>query len=173
MARRKVIVGAVAGAAMLAPTLALAQYGARRRARARLVVPAGERFELLGEPVRAGAKVGRHGLGIVEAVLPISAGAVPVVMRTPEGVRFQVDVLRRDAKGPAGVADTAHYSLFIANKGDGATPTDEAQAHAARGLAMWLAEREGAEVSALAGAELMSFRERQRAHPEGVFSLWQ
>jgi hypothetical protein len=74
------------------------------------------------------------------------------------------------------VADTAELSLFIANRGDGATPTDEAQAHAARGLAAWIAgqlgERESNAVSELAGEALLTFRERQKAHPGGVFSLW-
>lgn len=158
---------------------ALAQYGQRRRARERLVVPAGDRFELLGESLRGGTRVV---FGTIEAVLPISAGAVPVVMRTPAGERFQVDVLRRDPKGPAGVADTNELSLFIANRGDGETPTAEAQAHAARGLAAWIGERlagrEGDAVAALAGASeagdagLLTFRERQKAHPGGVFSLW-
>ena len=92
-------------------------------------------------------------------------------MRTPDGEQFQVDVLRRDAGGPAGVADTARLSLFIANKGDGRTPTVEAQAHAARALAGWIAAREDDAARRLA-SELLSFRERQRVHPEGVFSLW-
>jgi hypothetical protein len=191
VARRKVLVavGVATGAVVMGvvPGLgagpgsarALAQYGQRRRARERLVVPAGDRFELLGESLRGGTRVA---FGTIEAVLPISAGAVPVVMRTPAGERFQVDVLRRDPKGPAGVADTNELSLFIANRGDGETPTAEAQAHAARGLAAWIGERlagrEGDAVAALAGASeagdagLLTFRERQKAHPGGVFSLW-
>lgn len=144
------------------------------------MVPAGDRFELLGESLRGGTRVR---FGVIESVLPVSAGGVPVVMRTPGGERFQVDVLRRDAKGPQGVAETGELSLFIANRGDGATATDEAQAHAARGLAAWIAdrlgEREANAVAALAGSgsevgdtALLTFRERQKAHPEGVFSLW-
>lgn len=156
-----------------APARALAGYGKRRRTRdgrEKLSVPAGDRFELLGETLVAGTSLGR---GTIVAVLPVSAGAVPVVMRTPDGEQFQVDVLRRDTKGPSGVADTARLSLFIANKGDGRTPTIEAQAHAARALAGWLAAREGEGAAGeLLAADLLSFRERQRAHPEGVFSLW-
>lgn len=176
MARRKVLVaaGVVAATAWgLAPAQALAQYGQRRRGREKLVVPEGEHFELLGESLRAGTRLGRGGHGIFEAALPVRAGALPVVMRTPGGERFLVDVLARDPRGPAGVADTAKLSLFIANQGDGATRTDEAQAHAARALAGWLAEREGAapaESSTL--PLLLTHRERQRAHPEGVFTLW-
>lgn len=184
MARRKVLVavGVTAGALAvgavpgLGVARALAQYGQRRRGREKLMVPAGDRFELLGESLRGGTRVR---FGVIESVLPVCAGAVPVVMRTPGGERFQVDVLRRDAKGPAGVAETGELSLFIANRGDGSTPTDEAQAHAARGLAAFIAgrlgEREASAVAALAElgeTALLTFRERQKAHPEGVFSLW-
>ncbi len=150
----------------LAPAQALARYAQRRRERTRIELPEADRFELLGEELRAGTRLGKH--GILDAVLAAHAGALPVVMRTPDGERFQVDVLRRDPRGPSGVAETTHFALFIANRGDGATPTDEAQAHAARALAAWIAAREG-EASPL---ELLSFRERHRAHPEGVFSLW-
>lgn len=128
-------------------------------------MPGADRFELLGEELRAGASLG---LGVVEAVLPAHHGAVPVVMRTPAGDRFQVDILRRDPRGPGGVATTAQFDLFIANRGDGSARTDEAQAHATRALAAWIAAREGSAPA----LELASFRERERAHPEGVFSLW-
>ncbi|MBA3549962.1 MAG: hypothetical protein H0T76_26080 [Nannocystis sp.] len=163
---------AIAAATMtmtVAPAQALARYAQRRRERTRIELPAGDRFELLGEQLRTGTRMGKPGKhGVFEAVLAAHAGAVPVVMRTPEGERFQVDVMRRDPRGPTGVAETAHFALFIANRGDGKTPTDEAQAHAARALADWIAAREGQE----SPLELLSFRERHRAHPEGVFSLW-
>ena len=160
---------AIAAGAMtysVAPAQALARYAQRRRERARIELPGGDRFELLGEELRAGTRMGKH--GILDAVLAAHAGALPVVMRTTDGERFQVDVLRRDPRGPTGVAETAHFALFIANRGDGATPTAKAQAHAARALAGWIAAREGSE----SPLELLSFRERHRAHPEGVFSLW-
>ena len=171
LGRRKVLVvlgsGSVAAAVIgLTPGQALARYAERRRERARIELPEGDRFELLGEELRAGTRLGKH--GILDAVLAAHAGALPVVMRTPGGERFQVDVMRRDPRGPAGVAETNHFALFIANRGDGATRTDEAQAHAARALAGWIAAREGSE----SPLELLSFRERHRAHPEGVFSLW-
>lgn len=175
LGRRKVLVGvgvSIGAVTIAAPARALAGYGKRRRSREKLAMPTDDRFELLGESLRAGTSLGR---GTIVAVLPISNGALPVVMRTPGGEEFQVDVLRRDAKGPTGVAETARLGLFIANKGDGQTPTAEAQAHAARALAGWLAARDPAGAAGpaeLLAAELLSFRERQRAHPEGVFSLW-
>ena len=146
-----------------------------RSARVPLRVPGGgERFELLGETLVAGTSLGHGGHAIhciIEAVLPLTAGGVPVVLRTPQGERFQVDILRKDPGGPAGVADTARLSLFVVNRGDGATRTNEAQAHAARALAGWLAARE-TDASVASLGELLSHPERQRAHPAGVFSLW-
>lgn len=139
---------------------------ARRRQREAIALSNADRFELLGEELRAGTSLG--GRGSVEAVLPIHNGAVPVVMRTLDGERFQIDLLRRDPDGPGGVAATAQFDLFITNRGDGSTRTDEAQAHAARALAGWIAAREGSAPA----LELLSFRERRRSHPEGVFSLW-
>ena len=143
-----------------------------RSGRVPLRMPGGQRFELLGETLVAGTSLGHHGtIGIIEAVLPLTAGGVPVVLRTWQGERFQVDILRKDPGGPAGVADTARLSLFVVNRGDGATRTHEAQAHAARALAGWLAARETDATVASLG-ELLSHPERQRAHPAGVFSLW-
>lgn len=153
----------VAGAGGLVPVKALAEVGVKKggpAARARLTVPADGEFVLLGHGIAAGTSVGH---GTVEAVLARVAGAVPVVMRTPAGTRFQVDVLRRDPDGPAAVAETERLALYVANKGDGRTPTDEAQAHAARSLAKWLAER------AADDAELVSWR--VRAAGPGVLAL--
>lgn len=152
-----------AGAGGLVPGQAAARAAVKRggpKPRERLQVPADGEFSLLGHALKAGESIGR---GTVEAVLPITAGAVPVVMRTPAGVRFQVDVLRRDPDGPAAVAETGRLGLYIANKGDGRTPTDEAQAHAARALASWLAERDAD------GPELLGWR--ARAAGAGVLSL--
>ncbi len=156
--------------AAAAVSVGFASSSARARsARIPLRVPGGERFELLGETLVAGTSLGAY--GVIEAVLPLTAGGVPVVMRTPQGERFQVDILRKDPGGPAGVAETVRLSLFVVNRGDGATRTHEAQAHAARALAGWLAARE-TEASVASLGALLSHPERQRAHPAGVFSLW-
>jgi hypothetical protein len=121
-------------------------------------------------------------LAVVEALIPadldvgkwsiekVSApllGAIPVVMRTPKGEAFQVDVLRRDAANP-GVADTKHFSLFIANSGNGSKSTDEWQARGAKVLAHHLSrtERGGTPLPSL-----MTFRERSRRHPFGNFGV--
>lgn len=101
----------------------------------------------------------RIGAVTVVAVHPPQFGAVPIVLATDDGARFQVDVLARDAGGPSGIADTARYSLFIANHGDGSTSTDEAQ-----GLGvMALAERlRGLEQGP--GPQLLTLRQRGEQH---------
>lgn len=101
----------------------------------------------------------RIGAVTVVAVHPPQFGAVPIVLATAEGTRFQVDVLARDPEGPGGIADTAHYSLFLANHGDGSTSTDEAQ-----GLGvMALAERLRA-LEQGPGPQLLTLRERGETH---------
>jgi hypothetical protein len=104
----------------------------------------------------------------LEAVHPVTLGAVPVVMATQDGRRFQVDVLARDPQGPASVASTAHLSLFVQNQGDGSTRTDEEQGLGAMVLADALRQRENA------GApipELLTLDERHRRHPDGSFGV--
>ncbi len=120
---------------------------------------------LLFGDIRAGARLDRW---VVESVHPIRFGAVPVVLRAAGGARFQVDVLRRDGAGPSGVACTASLSLFVSNRGDGATATDEEQGLGAMALAAALAEREaaGARVPALS-----THSERRQRHPLGSYSV--
>lgn len=121
-------------------------------------------------------------LAMVEALIPadldvgkwtiekVSApllGAIPVVMRTPTGEAFQVDVLRRDPSA-GGIADTKHLSLFVANSGNGSKDTDEWQARGVKVLAHHLRRTE------LSGAplpKLMTFAERSRRHPFGNFGV--
>ena len=94
-------------------------------------------------------------------------GAIAVVMRSPQGEAFQVDVLRREA-GVQGVADTRNFSLFVANKGNGSTSTDEWQARGAKVLAHHVRRTE---LSGTPLPELMSFSERQSRHPFGDFGV--
>lgn len=121
-----------------------------------------------------------HELALVEALIPpdldVGAwkieqvqlprlGSIAVVMRTPKGDAFQLDVLRRDG-ATAGVADTKNFSVFVSNNGDGSRATDEWQARGAKVLAhhMRRTERSGAPLP-----KLMSFSERASLHPFGSF----
>lgn len=94
-------------------------------------------------------------------------GAIPVVMRTPAGESFQVDVLARDSDCP-GIADTKHFSLFVANNGNGSKSTDELQARGAKILAHHLSrtERSGTPLPSL-----LTLGERSSRHPFGTFGV--
>jgi hypothetical protein len=103
----------------------------------------------------------------VEKVHAPKFGAIAVVMRTPTGQPFQVDVLRRDSS-VSGVAETEHFSVFIANSGDGSKSTEEWQARGAKVLAHHLrrTERSGSPLPVL-----LSFSERASRHPFGNYSV--
>ena len=121
-----------------------------------------EAVALMGD-LRPGVAVERWQ---IEAVHPVRHGALPVVLSSADGRRYQVDVLARDPKGPQGVANTSALSLFVANRGDGGTPTDEDQGLGAMALARALAPRESA------GAKLLgTFTQRAAAHPDGSFAV--
>jgi hypothetical protein len=94
-------------------------------------------------------------------------GAIPVVMRTPAGESFQVDVLARDSGCP-GIADTRHFSLFVANNGNGSKSTDELQARGAKILAHHLSrtERSGTPLPSL-----LTLAQRSNQHPDGTFGV--
>ncbi len=77
----------------------------------------------------------------IERVYGLHQGAIPVVMTCSAGTRFQLDILRRDPSGPAGVGNTDTLSVYVANQGDGHSPTRESQGVAAMELAAFLAER--------------------------------
>ena len=103
----------------------------------------------------------------IEQVHQPKLGAISVVMRTPSGEAFQVDILARDAKIP-GIAETQHFSLFVANSGDGSKSTDEWQARGAMVLAHHLrrTERSGAPLPSL-----LTFSQRERKHPFGEYGV--
>lgn len=143
----------------------------------------------VGETVTAEEAVNRaeteRELALVEALIPndldvgkwsiekvhaVRFGAIAVVMRTPAGEAFQVDVLRRDplGHGVAGVAETEHFSVFVANRGDGSKATEEWQARGAKVLAHHIrrTERGGSPLP-----QLMTFSQRAEQHPFGNYGV--
>lgn len=121
--------------------------------------------EALFRDLKPGSKVEQW---TIVAVHPVRHGALPVVLAGADGRRFQVDVMAIDPGGPLGVANTKTLSLFVANRGDGDTPTEESQGLGAMALAAALAERE------TAGAEpptLVTFAKRAEQHPGGAFAV--
>lgn len=125
-------------------------------------VPEGERA--LTEILPEGVHFGRWRL---VAVHPVKFGAVPVVLETRTGERFQVDVLARDRRMGAkrGVAQTRHYSLHLANVGRGAKPTLEEHGLGVIWLAALLRAREGTRQP----ARLLTLRDRLVRFPTGRF----
>lgn len=102
-------------------------------------------------------------------VHPVHLGAVPVVLATASGQRYQVDVLARDPGDPRGVASTEHLSLFVvdtkaSSSSDGGRPTDEEQGLGAMVLAQALADQ-------APPTGLLTLHERQRRHPRGAFGV--
>jgi len=135
-----------------------------------VAVASGGLLSLEAPPTAGGGGLGPLAVGdvigdmTIVAVHPPHYGAVPIVMRTRAGTAFQVDVLARDPQGPAGVADTAELSLFVANRGDGATATDEGQGLAVMAMAARLHD-------AGRTPELLTLRERTAQFPGGSYGV--
>lgn len=118
-----------------------------------------------------GGLVGSVGAWRVEQVMPLVAGAVPVLMRTPEGKRFQVDVMRADAAGPRAIAQGGSFALYLANGGSGDKPSGEAEVRGAQALAGLLAQLE-AEQALPAIPGLLTLSERMSSHRQAVLTPW-
>jgi hypothetical protein len=115
--------------------------------------------------IAAGATIDRWR---VVAVHPVRFGAIPVVLRTHQGRRYQVDIMARDPAGPPGVANTHRFSLYVANQGDGGSPTDEEEGLGAIALANALAEHEA---RAATLPELMTLAQRNAQHDGRAFGV--
>ncbi len=166
LGRRQVLlsVGATVGAAAAASAASTAKAAGAKRPResqrARVEV-------LLGPALASGALQGWE----ITSAGSVRFGAVPLEMRTPEGVHFNVELLRRDPTGPQAIAQTEYFAIFVINRGDGATATDEAQGRGVMALRKYLARRElDMAAAGLAMPEVMTLRERDRAYPDGHFS---
>lgn len=127
-----------------------------------------------GTPAHAGAlelvPEGRElGNWMVERVYAPRMGAIAVVLRTPSGVRFQVDVLRREtADDRRAMAVSSRHALYVVNGGDGRKDTDEMQARGTKVLAGFLDRQASAGVQ---GPELSSYSERAAAFPGASFGV--
>jgi hypothetical protein len=120
-------------------------------------------------PVFADARPGtRVGPCTIVAVHPLHFGAVPIVLETSAGRRYQVDVLARDPGGPDGVASTSRLSLFVANGGNGRTDTDEEQGLGVMALGDLLgaSDRSGVELPAL-----LTMQQRRASHSDGAYGV--
>lgn len=136
-----------------------------------------EQAELDAEAARQLAMVGalipndlELGGWAIQKVQAPKFGGIPVVMRTPSGETFQVDVLARDRNDShvMGIAETRHFSLFVANSGNGSKATDELQARGAKVLAHHLSRTE---LSGVPLPSLLTLTERSSRHPLGTFDV--
>ncbi len=118
----------------------------------------------------AGAVIARWRVAAVHA---LRFGAVPVVLESEAGARFQVDVLRRDpdAAAPTGIGNTDALSLYLSNEGDGTTATVEEQGLAAMALADELGERTRGMGGDAAPAELLTLRQRLERFPRDNYEV--
>lgn len=150
-------------AATRALSLASAPVPARREHTLR-----GERevAELFGE-LGPGTRVGN--CEIVSLHAPV-AGAIPVMLATGAGRRFQLDVLRRDPDegSSRSVSVSRSLAVYVCNGGDGSHATDEEQGLAAMALAALLERRER---SGAARPALLTMRERAERFPTGVLCV--
>ncbi|MEZ4220102.1 MAG: hypothetical protein R3B13_04165 [Polyangiaceae bacterium] len=87
-----------------------------------------------GELLRPLAAGSRLGAWHVQEVLPLTDGAVSVLLRDEAGSEFQLDVCARDP-GASAPGQSEHFAVFVVNRGDGAVPTHESHGLAAMALA--------------------------------------
>jgi len=135
------------------------------RGRAARPPEAGPEVQALFGEIRPGAAVGDCR---VVAVHDVTLGAIPVVLETAAGERFQVDVLARGGATRTPVAWTRSLEVYVVAGGDGQKATPEQQGLGAMALAAALDAREeaGARVPAL-----LTFERRRERHPLGAYGV--
>lgn len=93
------------------------------RPRAAQVDAPDEEVRALFGPLVEGSPISTHWR--LEAVHGVRAGAIPVVLSTASGQRFAAEIFRDDPESPRPVARAGGLALFLVNRGDGRSPTDE------------------------------------------------
>lgn len=102
----------------------------------------------------------RLGPYTVVSIGALDRGGIPVVLATPAGQAFRVDVLRLEpGVDRTGIGEASAVSVYLRNGGDGATATDEEQGLGAMALASELTRRERA--GAKPPSALLTMSERQ------------
>jgi hypothetical protein len=126
------------------------------------LAPAGPEVRAYFGELTDGTKIERWTLVSVHEV---RAGAIPVVLATADGQKYNVDLLRLDPAGPKAVATTTAIALYLANapNADGSAMTPEEQGLGIMALAAKLTSRENAGAKA---PKLSSLNERISAYPD-------
>lgn len=130
---------------------------------ARLDAPDDEVRALFG-PLVEGSPISTHWR--LEAVHGVRAGAIPVVLSTTDGQRFAAEIFRDDPGSARPVARAGELALYLVNRGDGHSPTDEAFGLGVMALGRELEGRLAA--GALLPSGLGKHGERD---PRGVFDV--
>ena len=104
----------------------------------------------------------------LEALYDVRAGGIPLVLSTQSGQRFAVEVFRL-GEGPAPLATAGPVALYLINRGDGASASDEAAGLGVIALGRALEARVAA--GAQVPSSLTTLAARRRAHPTGVFHV--
>lgn len=164
--RRSLLMGlATAGAAASVTSMAVSDARAEALHREALTDESVRAF--LG-PIGPGALLA--GRWRVEAVRGVRFGSVSLLLSTRDGASFQVDVLRRDASvgAPRGVGESETLAVFLSNRGDGSTATDEEMGLGAMAVADALRERERA---GAASPALLTLSQRSARYPDGALAV--
>ncbi len=127
--------------------------------------PSGEVAAFFG-PLTAGTQVARWR---IEAIHDVQFGAIPVVLSTASGERFQVDVLRRDALGTNGVGHATSVTVALANGGSGDQSSHEEHGLGAMALGDALEAREQSGARVPSG--ILTLAQRVERFPRGLFSV--
>ncbi len=164
---RRQVMGMVGIAAALVPVTAAASMpGARTRKRLRQRTAASdpEPFaNALLEPLHEGARLGEWRIDRIGEC--VQAGALVVAMSRGTH-QFYLDICLRDrgSGAPLPPARTDRFDIFVANEGNGQTPTDERDGLAALAIAEIVRTNE--ERVRLPG--MMTLRDRLRAFPDQI-----
>lgn len=104
----------------------------------------------------------------IEALYDVRAGAIPVVLATLSGHRFAVEVFLGGADARA-LATAGPLALYLVNRGDGSSSSDESAGLGVMALGRALEARfaEGAVVPEGLG----TIADRRRQYPVGVFHI--
>jgi len=146
---------------LAAPAADLGNQGIRPK----VTAASPEALQVLGG-VDVGTTLGQW---TVVAVYDFHMGAVPVVLETANGVRYQVDVLRRDPRPQAarGVGESRQLSFFLSNEGNGSKTSNESQGLGLMALAATVRAREPQRLP----SALLSLEERAARFPRGVYKV--
>jgi hypothetical protein len=132
------------------------------------MLPAGEDVLALFGGLREGSTLGEHCR--IVAIHGLRAGAIPVVLATmDDGERYAVEVFRDAEDGPAPIARAQGLALYLVNRGNGSTQTEEELGLGVMALGRALEARRSAGAPIPEG--LTTQRGRLASYPSGAYDV--